>query len=81
MARECSHTLYEWERYNEVEIAGEVHRYNDGYRSLIVHRLDDLKCYPQIPETALKTAVWYSGYNEAWYLANGQKLQLPHKLR
>jgi len=77
----CSHILYEWENYVEVKIAGETRRYNDGYRSLIMHRLEDIaKSCPQIPTTALKTPVWYSSYNETWFLANGQRLQLPHKL-
>lgn len=81
MAWETTHILYEWEPYNEVEIMGEVRRYSDGYRSLIVHQLDDLQGFPQIPEHALKTPVWWSAYEEKWFLASGKELKLPHKLR
>jgi len=81
MPRETTHVLYEWEPTVEVEIMGQLRHYPGEYHSLIVHRLDDLPSFPQIPTTALKTPVWYSGYLEAWYLANGQPLQLPYKLR
>ena len=31
-------------------------------------------------DDALKTPCWYSGYVERWFLANGEPLELPHKL-
>lgn len=80
MTDHTTHILYEWEDWAEVEIMGKTRRYSNGYRSLIVHRLDTLEHFPQIPTNALKTPVWYSGYTERWYLGNGKELQLPHKM-
>jgi len=80
MAHETTHVLYEWEPFTEVEIMGKVRRYSLGYHSLILHRLADLALTPQIPDNALKTRCWYSGYLERWFLANRELLELPHKL-
>ena len=80
MAHETTHILYEWEPSTEVEIMGKVRSYSLGYHSLILHRLADLALTPQIPDDALKTPCWYSGYLERWFLANGEPLELPHKL-
>ena len=79
MAHETTHILYEWEDFTEVEIMGKLRCYSTGSRSLIVHRLDTLQHFPQIPATARKTPVWYSGYNEKWYLANGQELRMDRR--
>jgi hypothetical protein len=80
MAHETTHIVYEWEPFTEVEMMGKARRYSLGYRSLIVHRLADLALYTQIPDTALTTPCWYSGYRERWFLANGEPLELPNKL-
>lgn len=74
MAHETTHILYEWESYAEVEIRGKMYRYPQGPYSLILHRLDALKHFPQIPADARKTPCWYSGYTEKWYRANGHEL-------
>ena len=80
MSYTATHILYEWEDTTEVTIRGEVHRYKGDYHSIIVHGLDTLQCF-HIPETAMKTPVWYSTYNERWMLANGKPLTIPYKLR
>ena len=80
MSHTTTHILYEWEDTTEVEIRGTVHHYKGDYRSIILHQLDTGQCF-HIPETAMKTPVWYSDYNERWYLANGQPLTIPYKLR
>ena len=78
MAHETTHILYEWIPLMETP-GGKT--YQGMYHSLIVHRLSDLSQYPMIPDNAIKTPVWWSGYTERWFLANGQELKLPHKLR
>lgn len=80
MSNNTTHILYEWEDTNEVEIMGQTRRYRGDYHNLIVHSLDTLQCF-HIPETAMKTPVWFSTYNERWYLANGKPLTIPYKLR
>jgi len=80
MSHITTHVLYEWEDTTQVEIRGKVHSYRGDYHSIIVHSSDTLQCF-HIPETALKTPVWYSAYAEKWYLANGKELTIPYKLR
>lgn len=79
MSDMMSHILYEWETFTDVEIRGEVRRYSNGPRSLILHRLENPK--PNVPENALQTPCYYSSYLDKWLLANGELLELPHKLR
>ena len=84
---QCTHILYEWETFTEVEIRGKVRLYTDSPHSIILHRLDDLSAFPSIREAlqttkVYTTPVWYSGYLEKWFLSNGKPLpELPYKLR
>ena len=77
----CSHICYEWETLTMVQLAGEKIWLRDAPHSLILHCLDDLRAYPQIPSDAYKTPVWYSYENKRWYLANGTPLELPYRVK
>ena len=80
MSHTATHILYEWEDTNEVEVMGEKRRYKGAYHSIIAHRMDTLQAF-HIPETAMKTPVWWSDYTERWHHVNDQPLNIPCKLR